>query len=229
MKLLGFGTVESNQMREEETIKENRVIINQSTLDNRTNSTSRTFKNALDVIKRFGNRGASLLININNEGNKLDGDDFLKSETFFFEDPLNDEIINQFTDRNQSLNSLFTSIKYSIPIVSKELFLDLRYSYRSDTRKSVRSTFNFNENTQEFDVFNSLLSTDFIFENNRSTPAVGITLRKEAYTFVVNGGYVNRVVETKDKLRPGLSAKQEFEAIEYSTFLSYRFSPQKSI
>lgn len=226
---ISYGTTESFRMRDEVTLDENQEITNQSTLDNRTNSTSKVFKNALDITKRFGNRGASLAININNEWNDLDGNDFLNSETFFTGDPLNDEIRNQFTNRNQSLNSFFGSVRYNIPIVSKELFIDLRYSYRADTRKNLRSTFDFNDNTQEYDSFNSLLSTEFIFKNNRSTPAIGLSLRKEAYTFNISGSYVIRTLETTDKLRPGLSAKQEFEAIEYYTNFNYRFSPQKSV
>lgn len=226
---ISYGTTESIRMRDEVTLNENGETTNQSTLDNRTSSTSKIFKNALDITKRFGDRGASLAININNEWNDQEGNDFLNSETFFTGNPLNDEIRNQFTNRNQSFNSFFGSVRYNIPIVSKEVFIDLRYSYRADTRKSLRSTFDFNENSQEYDDFNSILSTDFIFKNNRSTPAIGLTLRKEDYTFSVSGSYMNRILETTDKLRPGLSAKQEFEALEYNTFFNYRFSPQKSI
>ncbi|MEX0997553.1 MAG: outer membrane beta-barrel protein [Flavobacteriaceae bacterium] len=224
-----YGTTESIQSREEVTIDENQEITNQSTLDNRTNSTSKTFKNVLDVTKRFGDRGASLSLNINTEFNDREGNDFLISETFFSDDPLNDEIRNQLTDRNQSLNSFFGSVRYNIPIVAKELFIDLRYSYRADTRKSLRSTFDFNETTQEFDSFNALLSTDFVFKNNRSTPGIGISLRKENYSFSISSSYMNRVLETTDRLRPALSAKENFEAIEYSTNFNYRFSPQKSV
>ncbi|GGD86529.1 outer membrane beta-barrel protein [Planktosalinus lacus] len=226
---ISYGTTESIHMRDEVTLTENGETTNQSTLDNRTNSTSKVFKNALDITKRFGDRGASLAVNINNEWNDLEGSDLLNSETIFTGDPLNDEIRNQLTDRNQTFNSFFGSVRYNIPIVAKEVFIDLRYSYRADTRKSLRSTFDFNENTQEYDDFNSLLSTDFIFKNNRSTPAIGLTIRKEDYTFSVSGSYMNRVLETTDKLRPGLSAKQEFEALEYNTFFNYRFSPQKSV
>ncbi len=226
---INYATTENIRRRDEITIDENGEITNQSTLDNRTNSTSKTFKNAMDITKRFGNRGASLSVNINNEWNDLEGNDFLNSETFFSEGPINEEIRNQFTNRNQSLNSFFGSVRYNIPIVSKEVFIDLRYSYRADIRKSLRNTFDFDENSQEFDSFNSLLSTDFIFKNTRSTPAIGLTLRKEAYTFTVSVSYMNRLLETTDKLRPGLSAKQNFEALEYNTFLNYRFSPQKSV
>lgn len=226
---ISYGTTESIKIRDEVTLDESREITNQSTLENRTNSTSKIFKNALDITKRFGNRGASLAININNEWNDLEGNDFLNSETLFADDPLNDEIRNQVTDRNQSLNSFFGSVRYNIPIIAKEVFIDLRYSYRADTRKSLRSTFDLNEATQEYDAFNTLLSTDFVFKNNRSTPAIGFTLRKEAYTFTVSGSYMNRVMETTDKLRPGLSARQEFDALEYNTFFNYRFSPQKSV
>ncbi|WP_339609191.1 outer membrane beta-barrel protein [uncultured Planktosalinus sp.] len=226
---ISYGTTENFQLRDEVTLDENQEITNQSTLDSRTSSTSKIVKNALDITKRFGERGASLTININNEWNDLEGNDLLNSVTSFSEDPINDENRNQLTDRNQTLNSFFGAIKYTVPIIAKELFIDFRYSYRSDTRKSLRSTFDFNENSQEYDSFNSLLSTDFIFKNSRSTPAIGLSLRKEDFTLSVSGSYLNRILESTDKLRPALSVKQNFEAIEYNTYLNYRFSPQKSV
>lgn len=224
-----YATTENIRLRDEVTLDENQQITNQSTLDNKTNATSKTFKNALDISKRFGDKGASLNLNINTEWNDQEENNFLNSETLFTEDPSNDVLRNQFSDSNQSLNSFFGSLRYTIPIIAKELFINLNYSYRADTRKSLLSTFDFNETTQEFDTFNSLLSTDFEFKNNRSTPGIGFTLRKENYSLSISGSYVNRVLETTDKLRPSLSAKENFEAFEYSSNLNYRFSPQKSL
>lgn len=226
---MSYGTTENFKFRDEVTLDENQEITNQSTLDSRTSSTSKIFKNALDITKRFGEKGASLTININNEWNDLEGNDLLNSVTSFSDDPMNDENRNQLTERNQTLNSFFGAVKYTVPIIAKELFIDFRYSYRSDTRKSLRSTFDFNENSQEYDAFNTLLSTDFIFKNSRSTPAIGLSLRKEDFTLSLSGSYMNRVLESTDKLRPALSAKQNFEAIEYNTYLNYRFSPQRSV
>lgn len=224
-----YATTENIRSREEVTLNENQQITNQSTLDNKTNATSKTFKNALDISKRFGDKGASLNLTINTEWNDQEENNFLNSETNFTEDPFNDVTRNQFIDRNQSFNSFFGSLRYNIPIIAKELFIDLRYSYRADTRKSLRNTFDFNETTQEFGTFNSLLSTDFVFKNNRSTPGIGFTLRKEKYSLSVSGSYMSRVLETTDRLRPQLSAKESFEAIEYNTNFNYRFSPQRSI
>lgn len=221
--LKGFRT------REEQTLSETQELTNQSKSDYTNTSTSKTFKNAMDITKRFGNRGSSLRLSLNNEWNEIDGNDFLFSETLFFDTTTNDQIKNQQIDRNQTFQSFFTDVKYSIPIITKEVFIDFKYSLRNDTRKNARSTFDFNEETQEFAIFNTPLSTSYTFRNNRSTPGLGITIKKESYSFSASGGYVTRVLKNMDKLRPGLSTNQTFKALEYSSYINYSFSPQRSL
>lgn len=224
-----YSEYESIQNREEQTLNEFQELANQSVSSNITNSISRNFKNALDVTRRFGNRGASIRVGLNYERNVVSGSDFVESETEFFDGITPDDLRNQSSEINQSLNSYFATFKYSIPIISKKLFFDLNYSYRADTRNSIRTTLDFNFDTEAYDVFNEQLSTDFKFINNRSTPGVGMTLREEKYTLSFSLGYVTRIMESNDRLRPALSAKETFEVLEYSAFLSYRFSPQRSL
>ena len=224
-----YSEYESIQNREEQTLDNFQGLTNQSVSENTSNSTARNFKNAFDVTRRFGNRGGSVRVSLNYERNEIRGRDFLQSETEFFDENVPNDIRNQTSEVEQSLNSYYATFKYSIPIISKKLFFDLNYSYRADTRNSLRTTLDFNFDTEEYDVFNEQLSTDFKFLNLRSTPGVGMTLREEKYTLSFGLGYVTRILESSDKLRPVLSNKETFEVLEYNTFLSYRFSPQKSL
>jgi hypothetical protein len=224
-----FSEYESMQNREEQTSNEFQELTNQSVSNNTTNSTARNFKNAVDVTRKFGTKGGSVRVSLNYERNEVTGRDYLLSETEFFDENIPDDIRNQTSEIDQSLNSYYATFKYSIPIISKKLFFDINYSYRTDTRSSIRTTQDFNFDTEEYDLFNEQLSTDFKFTNNRSTPGVGMTLREENYTLSFSLGYVTRILESNDRLRPSLSARETFEELEYNTFLSYRFSPQKSL
>lgn len=224
-----YSEYESMQNREEQSLNEFGGLTNQSTSDNVTNSTSRNFKNAVDVTRRYGNRGGSIRVSLNYERNDISGREFQQSETEFFDDTIPDDNRNQTSVTDQSLNSYFTSLRYSIPIISKKLFFDINYSYRADTRNSIRTTQDFNLDTEQYDIFNEQLSTDFKYINSRSTPGLGMTLREEKYTLSFGLGYVTRILESNDRLRPALSAKETFEVLEYNTFLNYRFSPQRTL
>lgn len=224
-----YSELQSMQSREEQSLDEFRQLTNQSISENLNNSISRNFNNSIDVTRRFGNRGSSMRLTFTYEINNQTGNDFLKSETNFFDENQPEEIRNQQTEREQTLNSYFGTFKYSLPLISKQLFLDFNYSYRADTRNSIRNTLEFNADTQEFDIFNEQLSTNFKFINIRSTPGLGLTLRKENYTLTFNAGYVTRILESNDRLRPSLSAKETFEVFEYNSFFNYRISPQKSL
>ena len=50
-----------------------------------------------------------------------------------------------------------------MPIISKKIFLDYKFSYRRNRQENKKSTFDFDDNTQNFTEFNTALSTDFDF------------------------------------------------------------------
>ena len=102
-------------------------------------------------------------------------------------------------------------------------------SYRSSKDNSLNSNFDFNDVTQEYDLFNSQLSSDFEYINNRFTPSVDVTYRKEKWSISGEVGYVFRTIENEDALRPELSDKRDFEAVELSSNFNYRFSNKASL
>ncbi|HIB49548.1 MAG TPA: TonB-dependent receptor [Flavobacteriaceae bacterium] len=190
---------------------------------------NRSFRNDLDITKRFGDRGASLNVSLNTEFENNDAEQFLESSTEVFGD--NPSVLdrNQFTDEKFTLDSYFASISYRYPIIAKKLFLNPRYSHREDTRTSVESTFDFNEDAQDFIDFNQALSTNFEYTNRRSTPSLGLQYNGEKLSANLSASYVFRTLENVDALRPQTSFEQDFEAVEVNAYGNYRFSPKASL
>lgn len=212
----------------EQSFDEDNMPINASNLNSFVETTAKNFSNDFNVTKRLGSNGAFLKLLLNTEFNNTETDDFIDSETTF-QDVTQNIDRNQFSDEEQTLKSIYTAFTYRLPIISKTFFLDFKYSLRSDKRESIRSTFDFDDTSQDYNVFNEALSTNFDYTNRRSTPSMELTYRKEKWSISLDGGYVFRTLENKDALRPELSLKENFEAIELGANFNYQFSPKASM
>ena len=224
-----FGNSERRSDREDDSRTEDNVLTNMSTVSAFDQSTTRDFKNDLDVTKKFGTNGMSLRFNMTNEFNSRRDDDFLNSETEVFGDNPESVVRNQFTDGEFNLNSFYAQLTYKYPLIAEKLFLNAKYSLRDDTRETINATFDFDAATQSFTNFNTDLSTNFSYTNRRSTPALGINYRSEKISGNIEIGFVTRTLENSDRLRPQVSFEQEFDAIEINSYFNYRFSPKASI
>ena len=203
-------------------------ITNQAETFTFSENINRSFRNELDVTKKFGDRGASLTVNVNTEFETNTSDRFLESETEVFGTQPSTLSRNQFTDDRFELDSYIASISYRYPIIAKKLFLNPRYSHRVDTRTSIESTFDFEAGTQAYSDFNQALSTDFRYTNQRSSPSLGLQYNGEKLRANLGGSYVFRTLENNDQLRPQTSFEQSFEAVEVNAYANYRFSPKAS-
>lgn len=202
--------------------------INESNANNRTLNTGGNFENNISLTKRFGSKGAFLKFRLQNEINKQDSEDFIQSQTTIFGDEPTEINRNQLTDGEAGVNGYNLGVTYRQPLIAKKLFLDFEFGYRNDNRTRKRSTFDFNEDTQQFDDFNLTLSTDFEGRNIRTTPEVSVRYNTDKFNISFGAGYVFRRLENEDFLRPEFNISQDFEAVELSSYLNYTFSPKAS-
>lgn len=221
----------SKQINEssEETFDENYVLTNSSSVSRFNESVVKNFSNTVDVTKRFGKKGSFLKFAFETQVNSTDNEGLLQSETLI-EDSTEDDIIrNQSTDAETTFNRVRVSATYRMPILAKELFFDFKVGHLSDNRNSINNTFDFDEDTQTYSNFNSELSTDFRFFNRRTTPSLDIVYSKEKWSLSLETGYVFRTLENSDQLRPELSLKETFEALELGSNFNFRFSDKASM
>jgi hypothetical protein len=213
----------------EETRDVSDELTNDSDVASFVKTTGTNFSNDLDITKKFGSNGAFLRLSVDNGFDETDTDDSVNSEANVYGDTPESTIRDQFTDGKRKQTNFNTSATYRLPLKAKELFLDFKYSYRSDKQDNRRSTYDFDNGTQDYTDFNTALSTDFKNTNKRNTPGLKLTLRKEKWSLSFESGYVFRTMESNDRLRPSLSLKRNFEAVEFRSNFNYRFSPKSSI
>ncbi|HNQ27009.1 MAG TPA: TonB-dependent receptor [Aquaticitalea sp.] len=224
-----FAKSKNTYRNDEQSYNDNNVLTNQSTASSYVETFSKNFANELDLTKRFGSRGAFVKLAINTEVNLSDTDDFLNSETTIFGDDPSDLVRDQYADGKQSLESFGATLTYRLPLVQNKLSLDFMYGINSENRESIKSTFDFNETSQQYDVFNMQLSTNFDFTDKSNKPSLSLSYNTEKMSANISTGYVFRTLGNKDHLRPQLSLERDFEALEIGGHFSYRFSPKASI
>jgi len=223
-----FSEGEQRFRRDETSLDEENSITNQGSTSSVSSTETRNFMNNLDITKRFGDRGAFVKFTMTNEFDTNKGDDFLESETLLFGDMPETIARNQFTDTDFELNSFFGQLSYRYPLIANKLFLDARIHHRDDTRENVESTFDFDENTQGYTRFNTDLSTNFKYTNQRTTPSFALQYSSEKMSANIKLGRVFRTLSNDDALRPETTFSKRFEAFEFNSFVSYRFSPKSS-
>lgn len=215
--------------KQEASRDEDGILTNQSESASFVETIGKNFGNNLNLTKRFGADGAFLRVRLNANVNATNSDDFLDSETNIYGETPNDLVRKQFTDGERSTNRLDMGLTYRLPLLSKKWFLDFRYDFNNDKRKDQRSTYDFDNDSQSYEDFNTELSTNFINKNQTHSPNVRLVYNSDKMTFRLGSGYTNRTIENADRLRPEFSLKQSFDFLELDANMNYRFSPKSSV
>ncbi|SED17263.1 CarboxypepD_reg-like domain-containing protein [Tenacibaculum sp. MAR_2009_124] len=219
------GTYQST----EETYDENRVLTNQSDINSRSSSTAKNFQNDIDITKRIGKNGSFIKTSITNQIDKSDTDDYVISsaETFGTSPSIIER--NQFSDQRNNLTSLRTRMSYRYAIVSKKLFFDVKYNYRSYERENIKSTFDLNTSNGQYDLFNTELSSNFTSNDISKTPTAGVAYKSKKFRFNINTGVLNRNLKNEDELRPELNFQKDFNSFIFNSDFRYRFDSKARI
>jgi hypothetical protein len=219
-----YGQSQTSSLSAAESFNSNNELINTSSAENFSDNQRRNFSNRVDLTKRLGNKGSSLRFGFNTAFNTADDEIFLQSEALFQDANQEDVIRNQFTQRDETFNDLGVNVTFRQALIAKKLFLSLAYEYTNNRRENQNSTFDFNEISQDYDVFNTDLSSDFTNTNTVSKPSIGLQYRVDKFSANFNIGYVNRTLGNSDQLRPDLSLNRRFDAIEMNSYVNYNLS-----
>ncbi|WOD44129.1 TonB-dependent receptor [Hwangdonia lutea] len=223
-----FTKSENISSRDETSRDIDRVLINESESSSFVENTAKNFSNNVNLTKRFGSKGSFLRLYFNNRNNITETDDFLDSETNIYGATPNDIIRKQFTDGENHSSNVSTGITYRQPILGKKLALDFSYRYNRNKQENIRSTFDFDEVEQDYNTFNKDLSTNFKYIDDNNTFGLELSYRKDKLFAEIETDYVLRTLENQDFLRSDLDLKRDFNNLQLSSTIRYRFSPKAS-
>ena len=212
-----------------ETFDASQELINTSDRQTNNSGVRNSFKNQLYLTKKIGAKGAFIKTSLYHNVDVIENDDFTMSALVFLNSNNDDILRDQFTDTNGRLQWLNTGITARLPVISKKLFLDFSYTHTYQKEESDRAVFDFDENQQGFDTFNSMLSSDFINKNISNTPSLKLSYRNKKISTFLNFEYIFRTLENQDRLRSELNIQRHFDIFTYSGGFRYRLTNRSVI
>lgn len=226
---ISYSKLSGHRETDAASLDENKLLTNSSSLFNSNEISTRQFKNQLDLTKKYGAGGGFFKVNFTNEWNATTGEDYLLSTKQIFGDNPSEENRNQFANVEKKYSNYYTRLSYRLPLLPKKLFWELSYTYGFKQTMNAESVFDFNEVSQNYTLFNSLLSTDYTFKDIRSTPLASLVLNTEKGWVNLGAGYVFRKLQAEDALRPELKVDNNFEAWELYMRGNFKFSSKAQI
>ena len=183
----------------------------------------------LSYRHRFAKRGRTFSVGVgaNTRTNETEGE--LESENQTFIPRPRRNIIDQI-NKNQTISNGYTiQLDFSEPV---GIYGQLRLSYKGNFNQNEadRRTFDFNEKTKAYDSLNSFLSNSFL--NSYTTHATGVSYRysqRQKLSFSINLDLQHASLKSDQVFPENLIVNRSFTNFLPFAYLSYRFSPTKSL
>lgn len=223
-----FSKSTTNRVENESSWYQENDTINKSFESSKVSNNSNNISADMDFTRRFGSKGAFLRLDTDFAISSFQAEDFVENSVTVNADSSKDVNRDQFSDINNSSNTIDVNLKYRQPIVANELFVELEYAYVRKQNKSEKSTYFKDEVSDEYDNFIDILSTDYRNIDISQRPEIGLSYSTDKIRFRFTSSYRMRTMENIDNLRPGLSLKRDFNNFEQDVRFRYRFSDKSS-
>lgn len=209
-----------------------RMDINQELISNtedREDIFSKEFNNRLSFTRKFGKRGAYLEVTFENSNQLRESENFFYSELFKSED----DVLQEATIQDQYIDEENTTDEYEAGItqrsvLAEKLFLDLSYDFSTQNMSSTRSVFEFDENTNEYDLFNNRLSNDFEVKSLKHIPNAGLSYEGKKLRASFDIGLLNTTLENQNFLAD-VDFKNEYNDLFLRSNVRYELARGKSL
>lgn len=229
---------ESYRSRIQESLDENRNLINNTATLEDEHLERENFRNNIDFIRRFGSRGAYLRLGADQSLSSQRNDNFYYSESIFFDDGEEvTEIQDQFIDEDENENFYSFDIS-NRSVLAEDFFLNLSYDFDYSNSTNKRYVYEAENGDSNYATLNDLLSNDFEVTSLRHTPNLGLNFEGETWRINTNVGLLHTSLENENFLEESgfkktynnlfLEARVRYE-IERSKNISFRYGTNVDI
>ncbi|WP_083191739.1 outer membrane beta-barrel protein [Formosa haliotis] len=196
--------------------------INNSTSNSYTETDESEFQNNTNITKLLGKKGSFLKMDVFYRTIQTDDENKLENEINILGDALKTTEINQLRETENSNKTFIAAATYRLPLIDKSLFLDLGYAYRDHTILNTRMSFDYNEDTQNYEpTTNTAFNSDYEYANITSTPTAALEYKSKKWRTSLKTDFIFRTLENKDALRPEYDLKRQFNAAAIQYRLNY--------
>lgn len=226
----GFNNniTESTTNNQSSTLRDD-VLLNSSSGSVKQKSINNNFSQSLGITKKFQKERRNLTASIVSNFMENSGTDYNLTTTIFHQSPEDNDYRNQRSlSKNQTTDFAFNA-KYNEPISdSAVVTTEINYKYLS--LKNDRKVNDFDNETEEYSVYNSLLSNTINQDINSLNTVVGYDLNKTKFRFFFNALLDFNANDFQSIFNnENINFKRNFVFPNYETRFTYRFSASKSL
>ncbi|WP_299780646.1 outer membrane beta-barrel protein [uncultured Formosa sp.] len=198
------------------------TAINNSSSYSFTETEESEFQNNTNVTKLIGKKGEFLKLDVFYRTIQTDDENSLENEVNILGDTPETTTLNQLRETDNSDKTFIVAAAYRLPLIDKALFLDLGYGYRDNTRLNTRTSFDYNDDSLDYEpTANTAFNSDYEYANITSTPTAALEYKKDKWSTSLKTDIIFRTLENKDALRPEFDLKRHFNAAAVQYRLNY--------
>ena len=177
---------------------------------------STNINNRISFTRKFGKRGAYLEISLENSDELRESENFFYSELYDTEGDvlLETRIQDQFITEENTTDEYEAGITQR-SVLAEKLFLDLSYDFSIQNLNSTRSVYQFDEESDKYDLFSDLLSNDFEVKSLKHIPNAGLSYEGKKWRAGFDVGLLSTSLENRNYL-----ADMDFENRYNNLFLN---------
>jgi hypothetical protein len=229
----------SDSSNESSSRDEAEALLNESISKSYRTNKSTNFGNTINFNKSFEKKSRNLSFVFSNNNTNSDSDVLTESKTVFYQSGLGDDVRNQKSGTGNTNDTYSVDIEYTEPVTDS---LRVRFGVDFDWMKEMKDskTFDFEDSSQMYSVFNDSLSNFITSRNNSITPKVGITFEKNKFTFNLNSStsiidfdnhsfYINKNTDLRKKYVLPFGKAQIRYKFDRSKFITLRYDYSNSL
>lgn len=211
-----------------ESIDDDGTMSNNATTNTESNVFNSDFSNNLYVSRKFGQKGGSYRLGVNNNNTSLHQKDYFYSEKNLYTDgQISDtEVQDQFLDIDKKEDNYGIYLSGRIPISEKVKF-DLEMNYDDENIKNRRFVY---EAGAGGDYSNRIESLSTDFKTNMSTlkPNAGLVFDNDTLYVSVRAGLSHTRLKNEELLT-GSQIDRTYDNLYTRSFIQYKFTKSKSL
>ncbi|UJH92302.1 outer membrane beta-barrel family protein [Antarcticibacterium sp. 1MA-6-2] len=220
------NTSYSNRSSSATSLDEDRELVNSTETRDNEYLNSQSFSNRLDMIRRYGRRGAYSQLFFENSHQLQENENYFFSESEFFEDDVV-EVQDQFIDEDQNENQYNLGATQRF-VMADKFFLDASYNFSSTNSSNKRYVFDLEPETGDYSILNNFLSSDFNSRSYKNIPNVGVNYEGEKWRLGTEIGLLNTTLETSNFLEED-SFSNSYNNLFLEANVRYEISRSKSV
>ena len=205
------------------------ALLNENTINNFQQDDRIKFANNLYFYKKLKRKGRGFSITVDNENSNNESNLNTVTNTIFYQSGTPNDTRNQNRFDTNKMDMVRFEVGYSEPITDS-LKLTFETSFKTQQFNNSKQTFDFDTFTNEYTIYNDLLSNTITSKNNTFNGSVGINITKKKYRFNLDLGtdflnYDNQSLYLGNQT----TIKNNYMYPKVTAFLSYRLAKSKSI